>query len=153
MNARKLGFILGLLGSVAFAVKNADALGRAGRLATPTYHDAGSGGVLFSVACSSIAWTAVPSSTDTIRREIVYQTDENALASVCLATTTNSNDQCGSTTPGVKLSTGASLTDYSGIQFYCRARTAGPAGTAGSVNVFGYWTRDAGDFGAVNLAR
>lgn len=153
MNARKLGLAFGLFGIGLLIASKAMALGRESRLIKGTWRDEGNVGILFNVAVTSSAWTAVPASTDSIRRAVIYQTDEGALASVCLATTTNSNDPCNASTPGIKLSTGATLSDYSGIQFYGRARSAGPAGAAGSVNVSGYWTRDTGDYGAISFPR
>ncbi len=121
-------------------------LGQKDRLVVPQYRDEGDSAVVFSTACPSTSWAQV-ASTDSIRRAMAYQTDPDlAAATVCLSTFTKNADACNEATPGIKLSTGSALTDYSGINWNCRARS-------GTVQVFGYWTRDSGDYGSIPRPR
>ena len=134
------------------ACTDASAAGRLRQGVNGTFRDEGNTGILFNVGVTTTAWTAVPSSTDSIRRAIIYQTSEYAQTTVCLSTTSAAGDVCDDTRPGVQISTGATLSDYSGIQFYGRGKALG-GGASVTIRVFCYWTRDSGDFGAFNNPR
>lgn len=136
-----LSILFAMVGFVSWS----NALQQKERAVVPEYRDEGDSAVMFSTSCVSSSWS-VMIATDSIRRAIIYQTDETAASTVCLSTTTNSGDTCSASTPGPKILVGGNLTDYSGVGFLCRSKS-------GTVSISGYWTRDTGDAGSANRPR
>jgi hypothetical protein len=147
-NARRLGLYFSLVviaGVVVLSPRFANALGTKEWQDIRTYRSEGRGILPFNVSCSSTAWTVVQSS-DAIRRSILMESIPENTLNVCISTLTLIGDPCGQGTPGIKLTNGSSLTDYTTIQWNCRAV---PSATLSSSTVSGYSTRDKGDFGAI----
>lgn len=109
----------------------------------PTFRDEGRNPILFSISCTTTSWTVIASS-DPIRRSILIQADPGNTLTVCVSTTTNSSDSCTSARPGPKLIAASALTDYTPIQWTCRAASSASVSAAA---VSGYSTRDKGDYG------
>jgi hypothetical protein len=126
----------------------AHARGSLHTFSAPSFRDEGRNPQMFVISCSTQSWAVVVSS-DAIRRSVLMQADPGNTLTVCLSTTTNSGDACSAAppgTPGVKLTAGQSLTDYTTIQWTCRAATSL---SLSSQTVSGYYTRDKGDYGGV----
>lgn len=115
------------------------AQGRKDTSVTPEFRSEGREVVLFSTSCYETYWT-VPTSSDAISRSFTIYASSGNTSAVCLSTTTNSATKCNNLTGGIDLLPGASLTDYTTIQWTCRSY-------GGTQSVKGYRSRDKGDSG------
>lgn len=114
----------------------------------PVHIDEGDSPVLFSVQCSSQAWTVIVDS-DTISRSVtMYSPRTNPNAStdaVCISTITSSFTSCVDGTAGVELTPDSSFTDYTKVKWNCRGR----ANNSSLHTIKGYRSRDKRDYGNI----
>jgi hypothetical protein len=138
--------LLGLgLGVVLIGISvPAQSLGEAQKPPQREFRDEGRNPIPFSVICTTFTWTVV-SSSDAIRRGIIFEAIAANQFSTCIATTTNNADPCGDTTPGHEMASNSSLTDYSTAQWTCKSRPQSSTTTIKGVNY-----RDKGDYGSTS---
>lgn len=113
---------------------------------TAVFTDDGDAPVLFSISCSSQAWTVLVSS-DSISRSLLAQWGTNNLVGVCISSTTTSGTVCDDSIGGVELSsTTVAWSDNTKAGWNCRSRA-----NASNVGILkGYRARDSGDYGAIS---
>lgn len=112
----------------------------------PVYTAQGNAAIPYNTSITTTSWTVVISS-DIITRGLIIESDPANTVTICISTTTNSNDGCSASTPGVKLSAGGSWTDYSEMQWTARGYTA--SGATLTQFVTGVRYRDKGDYGNI----
>lgn len=143
-------FILAIIALAIFSPEPAKADGLEKPLVTPVTQDDGNQPIIFSIACSTSAWTLVVSS-DSITRGTMFETVPNNIVGVCLSTAATSIP-CQDSTPGVELSSGtySAFTTKDKSAWYCAGRSA--TGSTVTTYVKGIRERDRGDLGAIQLA-
>ncbi len=110
-----------------------------------TFVDEGDAVIPYSILCSSTSWTVLVSS-DIISRSVLYQAVTANTTQVCISTITTTGYACLTSTPGMELEPGSTLSDYTKAGFSCRARqTTGASDTRGYIK--GRRSRDQGDYG------
>ena len=140
-----------LAGMILSCAISAQAAGALRLQPSPEWRAEGDSPILYSINCSSVAWTLIKSS-DTIRRSILIQASPDNPSSttdgVCISSTQATATACTSAVAGVELLAGYSLTDYTTIAWYCRSR----ANATTTSRVKGYTCRDKGDYGSIGSA-
>jgi len=109
------------------------------------FQDEGDQVIPYSVQCASTSWTVLVSS-NIISRSVLYVALSGNSTSICISSMTTAGYACQDSTPGIELTPGSSLSDYTKVVWYCRARqTVGATDTRGYIK--GRRSRDSGDDG------